>query len=499
MSGSFSDNQNYAKSLRIEGRAYINGQYIQQIKTTKLIPCYSPINKQLLQQVTCSRDLEIDLAVSSARQCFEKGLWCQKAPLQRKNILRKWAELIYKNQQELILLETLDTGKPISDVAKIDLPRAIACIEWFSELIDKVGGKEIPSDNRFLCLVTREPIGVVTAITPWNYPLLMAIWKIAPALAMGNSVILKPSEKTPLSAIRIAALASEAGLPIGALNVLPGDSYTGEYLSHHQKIDCVSFTGSGATGRKIMIASANSNFKRVWLELGGKSPNIIMHDCHDLKQAAESSAKAIFSNAGAICNAGSRLLVHREVKEQILTYLIEEARQNFQPGNPLNPKTQMGAIIDEQHMRNILDAIERGKKDASLIYGGRSLDLRGGGYYIEPTIFDCKDPSIFVAKEEIFGPVLSVITFNTSQEAISIANDTPYGLSAAVWTRDMNLAYQMSNSLQAGTVCINNYGGLSDMNMPFGGYKQSGFGRDNSIHALEKYSELKSKIIRIQM
>ena len=494
--GSFSDNVNHVKSLCIEGRAYIDGCYVQQNKITHLMGCFSPINQALLQQVSCCGQNEVDLAVLSARRCFQAGLWSEITPLKRKMVLKKWAELLYLNREELIFLETLDTGKPISDVIQVDLPKSISCIEWFAELIDKTNGSEIPTGSNFLCFVTREPIGVIAAIVPWNYPLLMAVWKIAPALAMGNSVILKPSEKTPLTAIRIAQLASEAGLPPGALNVLPGDGSTGEYLSYHHDVDCISFTGSGHTGRKIMAASAKSNLKRVWLELGGKSPNIIMPDYPDLKWAAESSAKAIFTNAGAICSAGSRLLVHRDIKDEILGYLIE-ASQRFQPGHPLDPATHAGAIIDANHMNHILDAIKKGEQDAKLICGGKIVNMHSGGFYIEPTIFDCSDHQAYVAREEIFGPVLSVITFNTTAEALDISNDTDYGLAAAIWTKNIDLAYQMSRSLRAGTVWINNYGELSDMNLPFGGYKQSGFGRDNSIHALEKYSELKSTIIRI--
>lgn len=493
---SLKSNIKSANLLQIEGRAFINGEYINQRSVQKM-DCFSPIDHRLLKQVDCCGLYEVNLAVTSAKDSFQSGVWSKITPSERKNVLKKWAELLHNNREELILLETLDTGKPISDVMNIDFPQSIQCLEWFAELIDKINDEIIPDKADYICMVTREPIGVVAAIIPWNYPLLMAIWKIAPALAMGNSILLKPSEKTPLTAIKIAQFAAEAGLPPGVLNVLTGGGEVGSIMSYHEDVDCVSFTGSGRIGRKIMQASAQSNLKRVWLELGGKSPNIIMPDYPDLKNAAKSAASAVFSNTGAICNAGSRLLVHQDIKDIFLECLFEEAN-HFNPGNPLDLTTRMGPVIDEHHFKFILDSIRKGKKEASLIYGGKQVLHESGGFYLEPTIFECSNNDKYISREEIFGPVLSVMTFKTFDEALKIANSTNYGLAAAIWTIDMNYMLRGSKELRAGMVYVNNYEGISNLNLPFGGYKQSGFGRDNSKYALDKYSELKSTVIHLK-
>lgn len=459
-----------------------------------LVNRHSPIDGRFLESVYYCDKNDVDKAVLKARRAFQSGSWSNKTPKERKEVLKRWGQLLRNHLNELALLETLDSGKPISATTSSDVPGAIDCLEWFAEVIDKTHGAVIPSEQNFLSMVTREPLGVVAAIVPWNYPLLMAMWKLAPSLAMGNSVLLKPSEKTPLSAIYIAKLALEAGLPKDVLTVLPGRGDVGAFLSHHLDIDAISFTGSGKTGRKIMIASASSNLKRVSLELGGKSPNIILPDYPDLKRAARSAAAAIFMNAGAICSAGSRLLLHRNIKEKVLELLLEES-QAFQPGDPLNPATTVGAIIDEIHLKYILNGIEKGKKEAKLLLGGKQVRKESGGFYIEPTIFDCPHHKVSIAKEEIFGPVLSVITYDTIEEAIKIANDTEYGLAAAVWSGDTGFGLKIAKDLRAGSVWVNHYDDLSDTNLPFGGYKQSGFGRDNSIHALEKYSEIKATVL----
>jgi gamma-glutamyl-gamma-aminobutyraldehyde dehydrogenase len=423
-------------------------------------------------------------------------VWSGLNPRQRKAVLLRWAGLMREHLDELSLLETLDAGKPIGDTTSVDVPGAAYCVEWFAEAIDKIGGEVAPADHHLVGLVTREPIGVVAAVVPWNFPILMASWKFGPALAAGNSVVLKPSEKSPLTAIRIAQLAHEAGIPAGVFNVVPGAGEPGKLLALHPDVDCLAFTGSTNVGKLIMQYAGQSNLKRVWLELGGKSPNIVMPDCADLDRAANAAAGAIFYNMGEMCTAGSRLLVHRDIKDVFLDKLIAAAR-GYTPGNPLDPKTSMGAIVDQVQLDRVLGYIEAGRAESKLLLGGGRVKQESGGYYIEPTIFDTQADAK-IAREEIFGPVLSVITFDTAEEAIRIANNSEYGLAAAVWTSNLTTAHEMARSLRAGTVWVNCYDEGGDMNFPFGGYKQSGNGRDKSLHALEKYTELKSTLVRLR-
>ena len=496
MSKTFQQWQDMAQRLSIEGRAFINGEFCDATGG-HTFDCISPIDGRLLAKVANSQGADVDRAVSVARHSFNQGAWSRISPRERKAVLLRWAQLLRDNSDELALLDTLDAGKTITDTSTGDIPCVIYCLEWFAEAIDKVSGEVINTDPSFLGTVTREPIGVVAAVVPWNYPLLMASWKFAPALAAGNSVIIKPSEKSPLSILKAAQLGHQAGLPAGVFQVLPGAGDVGNHLSLHKDVDCLAFTGSGGTGRKIMHNAADSNLKRVWLELGGKSPNIILKDCPDLKRAASSAAFGIFANAGQVCSAGSRVLVHRDLMPAFLDHL-KEATANFKAGNPLDPDTTMGALVDEIQLNRVLGYIDRGRAEAKLLMGGTRSSPAAGGFYVEPTIFSCTDSQPAIAREEIFGPVLSVIPFDTKEEAIAIANASEYGLAAAVWSADIGTAHEMGRQLRAGTVWINCYDEIVDMNFPFGGYKQSGNGRDNSLHALEKYTEIKSTIMRLR-
>ncbi|SDG39725.1 aldehyde dehydrogenase [Paraburkholderia phenazinium] len=487
--------QDKAATLSIEGRAFIDGEY-RHAASGRTFDCLSPIDGKLLAKVADGAAEDVNAAVAAARRAFDSRVWSGLNPRQRKAILLRWAGLMREHLDELSLLETLDAGKPIGDTTSVDVPGAAYCVEWFAEAIDKIGGEVAPADHHLVGLVTREPIGVVAAVVPWNFPILMASWKFGPALAAGNSVVLKPSEKSPLTAIRIAQLAREAGIPAGVFNVVPGAGEPGKLLALHPDVDCLAFTGSTNVGKLIMQYAGQSNLKRVWLELGGKSPNIVMPDCADLDRAANAAAGAIFYNMGEMCTAGSRLLVHRDIKDVFVDKLIAAAR-SYTPGNPLDPKTSMGAIVDQVQLERVLSYIEAGRAESKLLLGGGRVKQESGGYYIEPTIFDTA-PNAKIAREEIFGPVLSVITFDTVEEAIRIANDSEYGLAAAVWTANLTTAHEMARSLRAGTVWVNCYDEGGDMNFPFGGYKQSGNGRDKSLHALEKYTELKSTLVRLR-
>lgn len=483
-----------AQSLRIEGRAFIEGRHVDA-QSAATFNAYSPIDGSLLAPVALCASADVDVAVAAARRSFEAGVWSHLAARERKAVLLKWAALLEAHSDELALLESLDSGKPIADTTGGDLPGTIYCLRWFAELIDKVHGEVPATDPQFFGTVTAQPMGVVAAVVPWNYPLLMAAWKFAPALAAGNSVVLKPSEKTPLSVLRVATLAVEAGLPAGVFNVVTGDGAVGRDLSLHGDVDCIAFTGSGKVGREIAKNAAASNLKRVWLELGGKSANIVMADCPDIAQAARSAAAAIFANMGQVCSAGSRLLVQRSVAEPLLRELLAAA-DAYQPGHPLDPDSVTGAIIDGVQFERVLHYIDIGKQEAQLLKGGQPLALEASGAYLEPTIFLAENASARIANEEIFGPVLVVIAFDTLEDAIAIANQTEFGLAAAVWSSDLKTIHTATRQLKAGTVWVNCYDELVDMNFPFGGFKESGNGRDNSVHALSKYTELKSTIMR---
>jgi 4-guanidinobutyraldehyde dehydrogenase/NAD-dependent aldehyde dehydrogenase len=419
-------------------------------------------------------------------------VWSHQPPRERKRVLQRFAELILQHKEELALLETIDMGKPISDSLAVDVPSTARCIAWYAEAVDKVYDEVAPTGHDALALITREPIGVVAAIVPWNFPLIMAAWKIGPALAAGNSLILKPSEKSPLTAIRIAALAAEAGIPDGVFNVLPGFGHTaGQALALHMDVDCIGFTGSTRTGKLMLQYSGQSNMKRVWLECGGKSPNIILADCPDLDRAAATAAGAIFFNQGEMCTAASRLIIEESVRDRVLEKVVEASRA-MQPGDPLDPATRMGAIVDEIQTRTVLGYIDSGRSEgAAVLTGGQRVLEQTGGCYIGPTVFANVKTDMRIAREEIFGPVLAAITVKDADEAVRVGNGVEYGLAAAVWTRDIGKAHRIAKALRAGMVYVNCYD-ADDITVPFGGFKQSGTGRDKSLHAFDKYTELKT-------
>ena len=483
--------QALATNLTLEGRAYLNGAY-QWAANGETFTSVSPIDGRELASIASCDQSDADQAVRAARAAFEAGIWSQLAPAKRKAVLLRFADLIEAHGDELALLETLDMGKPINHARTVDVPATARAIRWTAEAIDKVYGELAPTPHNQIGMISREPMGVVAAIVPWNFPMIMAAWKIAPALATGNSVILKPSEKSPLSAIRLAALAGEAGVPAGAFNVLPGYGHTvGKALALHMDVDCLVFTGSTNVAKQLMIYAGQSNMKRVWLEAGGKSPNIVFADAPDLKKAAAEAASAIAFNQGEVCTAGSRLLVENSIRAEFVR-LICEALKTWRPGHPLDPATTCGAIVDQAQLDRIIDYIGIGQSEgARLVEGGQRILENTGGLFVQPTVFDGVNNQMRIASEEIFGPVLSVIGFDTADEAVAIANDSIYGLAAAVWTSNINTAHKVAKALRAGSVWINHYDG-GDMTAPFGGFKQSGNGRDKSVHAFDKYTELKA-------
>ncbi|MDH3510977.1 MAG: aldehyde dehydrogenase, partial [Gammaproteobacteria bacterium] len=477
-------------------RAFINGRCVDALSGATR-PTNNPANSQPLTDVAVCGIEDAEQAVKKARAAFESGVWSQMAPADRKMVLVRWAELIERYAEELALLECLDVGKPISDTTSVDVPSAARTIRWSGEAIDKVYDEISPTPANCLALVRRLPLGVVAAIVPWNFPLSTTAWKLAPSLATGNSVILKPASNTPLTAIRIAELATQAGLPDGVLQVLPGPGGSlGKHLATHMDIDGLTFTGSTPVGKQLMQYSGQSNLKRTFLELGGKSPNIVFADAN-LEKAAGMAAAAVFYNGGQTCTAGTRLIVEEKIKDQFLEMVVEKAKK-WMPGDPLDPATRMGPMIDEAQYQTVADYVDIGRGEgAELLFGGNRVLDDSGGFYIEPTIFAGVENRMRIAEEEIFGPVLSVLTFRNAEDAVRIANDSIYGLAGAVWSNNINTAHKVADAVRVGTMGINNYFG-GDITVPFGGFKQSGNGRDKSIHAFHDYTELKTTWIEFE-
>jgi 4-guanidinobutyraldehyde dehydrogenase/NAD-dependent aldehyde dehydrogenase len=483
-------------SARLLGKAFINGKFVDAT-SGKTFDNVSPRDGKVLNKVAFCDSPDVDIAVAAARRVFEAGSWSEMAPKDRKKVMLRFAQAFADNAAELAILETIDMGKPISESSSFDVEAVHECLQWYAEWCDKAYDEIAPSGPNSLGMITREPIGVVGAVTPWNFPMLMAMWKVAPALAAGNSIILKPAEQSPLTALRIAELAAESGIPEGVFNVLPGYGPTaGQAIGLHMDIDALVFTGSGAIGKKFLQYSGQSNMKRVWLECGGKSPLIVLNDCKNIKVAAETATNCMFFNQGEVCVAPSRIIVQDGIRDEFMS-VVHETAAGISTGDPLDPETKMGAIVDEDQMSRILDYIAIGEGEgAKITKGGKRAMHNIGGYYVEPTIFEGVRNDMRIAQEEIFGPVMSVISVSSEEEAVQVANGSSFGLAASLWTQDLSKAHRIARKIRAGSVWVNCYDG-GDITMPFGGYKQSGNGRDRSAHALDKYTELKSTWIEL--
>ena len=471
--------------------AFIDGRFVPAA-SGETFPDVAGRDGSLIAQVAAGGVEDVDRAVTAARAAFDDRRWSDRSPADRKRVLLGFADRIRAAKEELALLESLDVGKPIRDTLAVDVPSAAKTIQWYAETIDKTYGEVGPTGPDALSLVTREPIGVVAAIVPWNYPLIITAWKIGAALATGNSVVLKPASQSPLTALRLAELASEAGLPDGVFNVVPGPgAVVGPALARHPSVDKITFTGSTEVGKSLLRAVGETDVKAITLELGGKSPQVVLADVGDLETAAQSIGWGIFYNSGQTCNAGSRLVVHRSVREELVERIADLGRR-LAPGEPLDPATRLGAIVDDRQLAKVLGYVALGREEgARVVAGGERVREESGGFYVPPTILDGVSNDWRVAREEIFGPVMTVTEFSDEDEALRIANDTPFGLAAGIWTRDVKKAHRLARAIRAGTVWINTFD-TADITVPFGGFKQSGFGRDKGLAALDGYTQLKT-------
>jgi gamma-glutamyl-gamma-aminobutyraldehyde dehydrogenase len=478
-----------AASLAVPTGLLVGGEIRGAEATRKLL---TPRDGTVLAEVAWAGEAEVDAAVAAARRAFDHGPWPRLHPRERGEILQRFAALVEEHRAEIALLVALEMGKPIRTAYEIELRALVRTLRYYGELADKEHGEVTPTTAGDLSIVTREPAGVVAAVVPWNFPLTLAGWKFAPALAAGCSVVLKTAEQSPLSMQRVAQLGLEAGLPAGVLNVVNGDGVvTGQALGRHRDVDILTFTGSTEVGRHFLRYSADSNLKRVYLELGGKSPNIILPDAPDLDAAADTAAWAIFFNSGEMCTAGSRLILHRDIAARVVDRIVATAA-DWAPGDPLDPTTAMGPLVDERSLARVLGQLDDGvAAGARVLTGGRRTRVDSGGPYLEPTVVTGLAADNVLLREELFAPVLSVVEVSSEEEAVAVAGDTPYGLAAAVWTADLGAAHRVARRLRAGTVWVNCYE-EGDLSVPFGGVKLSGFGRDKSRHALAEYSDLKT-------
>lgn len=475
--------QAIAQDLNLPVNAFIDGKF-QPAKSKKVFASVNPATGKTIAEIAACDVKDVNFAVNKAREAFDDGRWSRMHPAERKAVLIRLAKLLQRNRHELAVMESIDSGKPVRDCATVDLPETIHCLIWHAEAADKIYDQSAPLGDDAMALVVREPIGVVGCVLPWNFPMLMMAWKIAPALAAGNAVVLKPAEQTSLTALRIAELALEAGLPRAVLNVIPGlGPDVGEPMGRHPGIDMISFTGSTETGRRFLQYSAESNLKKIVLECGGKNPAIVLEDAEDLDLVAEHIVNGAFWNMGENCSASSRLIVHEAVKAPLMERILARTR-SWKTGDPLDPRHHLGALVDKEHFKKVSGYLKRGK----VLIGGKTEQ----GRYVLPTIIDAVKPNDKLAREEVFGPVLAIITVRSTEEAIALANDSDYGLAASLFSANGKQALRAAREIRAGTVTINCYG-EGDITTPFGGYKQSGFGgRDNSLHAHDQYTELKT-------
>ncbi len=483
--------ESIAGSIVLPSNAFINGKFMAA-KSGKTTPTINPATGKVITEIAACQSEDVDFAVRKAREAFDSGVWSRMHPTDRKHVMIKLVKLMKRHRHELAVLESIDSGKPIVDCVEIDIPETMHCLAWHAEVADKLYDKVSPSGDDALGLIVREPIGVVACVLPWNFPLMMVGWKLGPALAVGNSVIIKPASQTNMSALKLAELSIEAGIPPGVLTVVTGDgSVAGKALGMHPDVNAISFTGSTVVGKRFLEYSAQSNLKRIVLELGGKNPCVVLDDAENLDYVAEHVARAVFWNMGQNCSSNSRLIVQKGIKDTLLEKVIEKTK-DWRTGYPLNPANKLGSMVSKEHFDKVMHYIDIGKKEgASLIVGGEAIE-NGNGVYIAPTIFDGVSRDMTIAREEIFGPVLAVIEVESAAEALSVANDTEYGLQASLFTSNVNRAHRMARELQAGTVTVNCYG-EGDITTPFGGYKQSGFGgRDNSLLAHDQYCETKT-------